>query len=242
MKKKHEWEPTKFVFDKKRRLVVNPEYVSNKSLLTANRAARLYEKFLKEHSEGVFLDLGCGTVPLYAAYRDLVEETICIDWENSPHENMHLDYAADLNNGIPLADEAVNTILLSDVFEHINDPERLMSEISRVLKIDGKLILGSPFLYWLHEEPYDFHRYTRHQYKYLCEKNNLEIVQMEETGGPLAVIFDIIGKNLPAKFFSITFQKIGIWFLDTKLGKKIDNRKKKKFSLGYSLVAKKYEK
>lgn len=239
MKHIENWKPTKFIYDKEGRLTANKSYVNCRSWLVVNKMAFFYNKFLKEHAKGILADLGCGTVPLYGVYKEEVEKVICVDWVNSNHENIHLDYTADLNKEIPLSPETVDTVLLSDVLEHIKNPNKLMSEISMILRKEGKLILGVPFYYWLHEEPYDFHRYTRYQLVNLCEENGMSLVELEEWGGPLSVILDIIGKNLPDKLFFNTFPDISNWIINTKFGKSIDNRNKESFPLGYCLVAKK---
>jgi SAM-dependent methyltransferase len=194
---------------------------------------------LQEYASGTILDLGCGTVPYYHIYKDNVENIICIDWTNSPHENIHLDYRTDLNESIPLENNSVDTIILMDVLEHIREPVNLMAEIGRILSPNGKLILGVPFLYWLHEEPYDYHRYTEYQLKEFCKQNGLEVLRLEITGGPLTVIGDIIAKNLPINFLAKIFQKMLLWFLNTRIGKKIDDRNKRKFPRNYCLVASK---
>ncbi len=218
---------------------VNKNYVGNRSHMVAQNAIGHYVELMQKHARGRLLDLGCATVPYYMVYKDFVEEIICIDWDNSLHQNIHLDHTTDLNINIPLMDGAVDTVILTDVLEHISEPYTLTSEISRVLSVNGKLILGVPFMYWLHEEPYDFHRYTKNQLKVFCDKNNLEILTLIESGGPLTVIFDIIIKNLPWGSMAHQFQRLAIWFTNTKLGKRIDNRNKSKFPSGYFLVAQK---
>jgi SAM-dependent methyltransferase len=107
------------------------------------------------------LDLGCGKVPFYARYREYVSETVCVDWSNSLHGNGHVDAECDLTQELPFADASFDTILLSDVLEHIPAPERLWREMARLLKPGGELLSSVPFFYWLHEEPYDYYRYTK---------------------------------------------------------------------------------
>lgn len=241
MKNADKWKPTKFVYNKEGKLVANKNFVNLSSLLVTNKVATLYGKYLKKYASGTIADLGCGTVPLYHIYKDQVKKVICIDWENAYHKNIHLDYSTDLNKELPLERNSVDTILLSDVLEHIANPEKLMAEIGKALRIEGKLVLGVPFFYWLHEEPYDFHRYTKYKLIMFCEKNDMEVIKLEEYGGPLSIIMDIIGKNLPSKLGPRFFQKFANWFVNTRIGKRIDERGKENFPLGYCLVASKKE-
>jgi SAM-dependent methyltransferase len=238
MKNIDRWEETTVVY-KNGQLITNENYVGDRSLLVSQQTVGLYEKLIKKHASGILLDLGCGTVPYYRIYKNEVDRIICIDWANSFHDNIHLDYIADLNEKIPMDDNSVNTILLMDVLEHIREPVNLMAEISRILSPGGKLILGVPFLYWLHEEPYDYHRYTKYQLEEFCKQNGLEVLSLEVSGGPLSVIGDIIAKNIPSNILAKILQKMLLWFLHTRFGKKIDDRNKHSFPRNYCLVAQK---
>src|SRR6202035_1286172 len=127
------WRPSKYV-RQNGRLVASrdPKEVGVASRLIADRTARFYDTNLELHAKGRLLDLGCGKVPLFDAYRHYVTDNICIDWENTVYKNDHLDFEADLTKELPFADGEFDTIILSDVLEHIAEPERLCGEIARV--------------------------------------------------------------------------------------------------------------
>jgi predicted SAM-dependent methyltransferase len=57
---------------------------------------------------------------------------------------------------IPLADNSLNTIICTQVLEHLERPSKALSEFYRVLKQDGIGIISVPFFNELHDEPYDF--------------------------------------------------------------------------------------
>ncbi|HET7333269.1 class I SAM-dependent methyltransferase [Dyella sp.] len=61
---------------------------------------------------------------------------------------------------LPFVESIFDTVLLLEVLEHVSDPEDVLSEIRRVLKPGGKLLLSVPFLYPLHDAPIDYRRYT----------------------------------------------------------------------------------
>lgn len=50
-----------------------------------------------------------------------------------------------------------------------------INELCRVLKEEGYLILSLPFLYPVHEEPFDFYRFTTNGIKHILERNGMEI-------------------------------------------------------------------
>jgi hypothetical protein len=47
--------------------------------------ARVYAEHLPQHARGRLLDLRCGHVPLYGAYRPWVSEVTCVDWADGAH-------------------------------------------------------------------------------------------------------------------------------------------------------------
>ena len=141
MKNQDIWQPSKYVY-RKRKLVSSRDRkeVSVGSRLMADLIAGFYDKNLHQYARGKLLDLGCGKVPLFIAYREYVTDNICVDWENTTHKAEYLDFEFDLTKVLPFVDEEFDTIILSDVLEHIPQPEHLWKEMARILSIDGKII------------------------------------------------------------------------------------------------------
>jgi SAM-dependent methyltransferase len=194
MKDEVAWQPSKFKVEA-RRISVGPT-TSAASWLMTRFTADAYERRLPEHARGRLLDLGCGKVPLYAAYRPLVDEVTCVDWSEDPDATRHLDLKHDLNTPLPLESARYDTVILSDVLEHIRAPEGLLREVTRVLAPQGKLLLNVPFMYWLHEQPHDYFRYTEHALRWLVQQCGLEVVSLEALGSGPGVIADVAGKHL----------------------------------------------
>jgi hypothetical protein len=96
MQNKEHWRPSKFIY-KNGKLIGSrdPAEVGVSSRLIADIIASFYDQHLKRYARGRLLDLGCGKVPLFATYHDLVTEVICVDWGNSLHENCYLDLELD---------------------------------------------------------------------------------------------------------------------------------------------------
>ena len=244
MKNQDQWRPTKFIQTRTGlRASRDQNRVGIGSRFIADIAASRYEQALQGHARGRLLDLGCGFVPLYAVYRDLVEDIVCVDWENTLHLNPHLDFTADLNETINLEDSSFDTIVLTDVLEHIAEPARLISEISRLLGPGAKLIAGVPFFYWLHEEPFDFYRYTEHALRRFCKGSGLNVVSLEPYGGLPEILTDLTSKGIQRLPRGLRFLLRPIHtlvtriFWSTSLSGYLSRKSARTFPLGYVLIA-----
>src|SRR4051794_30656285 len=91
------WVESKVKRKKSGRYVANPSYVKLGSRFIVDTMVEPYQNLLRDHAHGRFLDCGCGDVPYYAWYRDLVDETVCVDWGSSLHGRSHVDQQVDLN-------------------------------------------------------------------------------------------------------------------------------------------------
>lgn len=245
MKNRETWKPSKFVYHRGR-LVASPDAreVGAASTLITNIIAELYARKLPLYASGRLLDLGCGKVPLYAAYKDYVTENICVDWENSLHLNDHIDRRADLGAVLPFDDAEFDTILLSDVLEHIADPELLWCEMVRLLAPGGRIILNVPFYYWIHEQPHDYYRYTEFALRRFTERAGVALIELESIAGAPEVIADVASKcmmRLPRIGASLArcTQWLGWSFVRTSFGAKVSRATRGQFPLGYFLVAEK---
>jgi SAM-dependent methyltransferase len=197
---------------------------------------------VKCHCRGRLLDLGCGKVPFYALYRECASETVCVDWSNSLHGNDHLDAQCDLTKELPFADASFDSILLSDVLEHIPTPERLWCEMARLLKPGGTLLLNVPFFYWLHEEPYDYYRYTKYALRRFAEVSGFGIILIKELGGAPEILVDILSKSVLrlgpiGEWIAIALQAVCRRLVALPLGTRISERTSKHFPLAYFIVA-----
>ena len=153
------WAPSKFVRNG-RGWEANRETVPLASWIAADAMAGAYAGMIERHACGRLVDLGCGAAPLYGMYGGRATEVVCIDWRDGRHEQRHVDLFHDLNEPLELEPEGFDTVVASDVVEHLHTPQALFDSAARLLRPGGALILGTPFFYWLHEEPHDYHRYN----------------------------------------------------------------------------------
>lgn len=194
------WKPSKYEYSGGRlRGSRNKQELSLSSRIQGDVVARFYQEHLKHYAKGHLIDLGCGKAPLYMEYAKYVTEVTCADWAQSFHKNPYTDIDCNLNESLPFKSDTFDTIILSDVLEHIAEPKLLCCEMARILKTGGHLLMNVPFYYRLHEVPHDYFRYTEYAMKYLCNAAGLRVVVLEALGGVPQVLGDILMKTIAYK-------------------------------------------
>lgn len=144
---------------------------------------------VKTYAHGRLLDVGCGDKPYENIFRN-VNEYVGIDLPieqsaNKSEKNADIFCSA---LKLPFEDATFDTVLSTQVLEHVPDPRLMFSEMSRVLKKDGILILTAPFIWSLHEEPHDYFRYTKYGLRYLAKNSGFEIIYIKPTCGSMRVV------------------------------------------------------
>lgn len=132
---------------------------------------------------GVVLDLGCGRTPYKKDIQGKADAYIGVDWPNSLHDNTNVDVFADLKDLLPFRSNSVDTVALFQVLEHISEPQQLLFEVYRLLRIDGHLFITVPFMWHVHEAPYDYYRYTRYGLEYILSKAGFQNIMITENTG-----------------------------------------------------------
>lgn len=99
-----------------------------------------------QYIKGFLLDAGCGEKPYSLIYEELTEKNIGCDVEYCIHDQAAVDVFATLDN-LPFPNTVFDTVLCTNVLEHVAENEKAFSELSRVLKYNGHmLIFGFLFL------------------------------------------------------------------------------------------------
>jgi len=130
------------------------------------------DKFLAAHTSlyrGHLYDLGCGEIPYRDWFLRYADSYTGVDWSSTLHE-LKADVVADLNELLPIESQVANTVVSLSVMEHLREPQTMLNEACRILKPGGVMVMQVPFMWWVHEAPYDFYRFTRYGLQYMFQK------------------------------------------------------------------------
>lgn len=83
---------------------------------------------------------------------------------------------------LPFVDGCLDGVLCLEVLEHVPEPESVLQEIIRVLKPGGKAWISMPFLYPLHDAPFDFQRFTEYGLRRSMRRAGLEVTSLRKSG------------------------------------------------------------
>lgn len=161
--------------------------------LTTELAPRLAAR-----ASGVFLDAGCGTQPFRSLIEPHVERYVGYDIEARADD---VDYLGDVEDMGAVPSQSADGLLCSEVLEHVPHPPAAIAEFHRVVRPGGAVVITVPFLARLHEEPYDFYRYTRHGLRRLLEDGGFEVDELVETGS----LFSFLGHQASVALLGLTW-------------------------------------
>jgi SAM-dependent methyltransferase len=152
---------------------LHPRYLAHRELkdLVVKEAPQLV---------GRLLDVGCGQTP----YKELLAASpyIGVDRPVTMHGLSEID-AFSTAVALPFAPESFDSLLCTEVLEHLPQPELALQEMGRVARPGALLLVTAPFGEQLHEEPFDYYRFTHYGLQDLLTRNGWETLTLHHRGG-----------------------------------------------------------
>jgi len=177
--------------------------------------ANAWDKFFKEKMIKIFseketiIDIGGGLrVGTKTNRRERKNDWLneCLVKKNYKVLDKVTDFNPDIVGDIqalPMPDNSVDAVICIAVLEHVEEPQRAMKEIWRVLKPGGYCFLYVPFLYYYHPcQGYyqDFYRFTIDGVKYLTR--DFRSVESQSVRGAVATLANLVPIFSKRPFFS----------------------------------------
>lgn len=101
----------------------------------------------------------------------------------------NVDIIADARN-LPIKTDSVDAIINIAILEHIDEAEKVMGEMYRVLKVGGFIYTVIPFIYEYHASPHDYKRWTVSGCEYMHRKFNK--IEIGVLSGPSSTLVGVL--------------------------------------------------
>lgn len=109
---------------------------------------------------GVVLDVGCGHQPYRSLLLSPPSSATRVVGVDIPSDRYGRHDVAWDGVRLPVRTASVDQVQLTEVLEHCPDAGAVLREAARVLRPGGRVFLTVPFLWPLHDSPYDEQRFT----------------------------------------------------------------------------------
>lgn len=146
----------------------------------------LINHFLK-YINGEVGDIGAGG----AKYKEIILKKASSYVAFDVVEGKNIDVVGDILN-MPFRDESFDTVISTQVMEHVEKPWIMVRELKRILRVNGSCLLTVPFLISYHPDPTDFFRYTKEGVISLFKNEGFKIIEVGTYNRLFSTIFEII--------------------------------------------------
>ena len=189
--------------------------------------------------KGRVLDVGGKRVGKRGSFRPPMEAVQNWEYLNTD-ESTEPDYCCNAE-AIPLSNETVDTIIMTELMEYLPEPKKVLSEIYRIAKNSCNIFISIPLLNPIHGDYWaDCVRYTPVMLHEMAEETGFHIIKIEPMGSVGAVIYDILRVATSygdesgglRRFSSLLLKSRGLFrWIDKKT-----ERQKKYINTGYFLI------
>lgn len=140
----------------------------------------------KRLKPGIILEVGSG----YSSYKKYIPHTKYLTLDID--KNSRPDICCDLHD-IKWDSDYFDTVIATEVLEHLHAPEKAVNEIWRILKPGGICILSTRFIYPYHPGPKDYYRFTWDSLSYLFRR--FSKAEIYHHGDKIQAIWELINKG-----------------------------------------------
>jgi SAM-dependent methyltransferase len=165
--------------------IFDPVYIARKGIAESLRYAA------KRYATGKLIDLGCGMKPYKDIFASYCDSYFGVDYPDTAKFHYGGESKADLwadCTETGLDGDSFDTVLSTQVLEHIEHPQKLLEEAHRLLKKGGILIMTAPFFWQEHSTPFDYYRFSQCVLKSLVEEAGFKVLEIRKLEGAFASI------------------------------------------------------
>ena len=154
-----------------------------------NRDKWIAEQAARVPAGSKVLDVGAGSAPYRAMFAHCEYKTQ--DFAQLRDDQLRYGGYAPIDivseaNAIPVPDGSFDTIICTEVLEHVPEPITVVREFGRIVAPGGRLILTAPLGSGIHQEPYHFYGgYTPYWYERFLKEAGFDSITVSANAGTL---------------------------------------------------------
>jgi SAM-dependent methyltransferase len=151
--------------------------------VTASIDKFVESSFSEVEAGSLILDAGAGE----CRFKDKLKgklRYIAVDttWGDREWDYSKIDVMSHLEN-LPFASRLFDSVICTQVLEHVSEPQVVLTELSRTLKEEGMIYLTAPQGWGVHQPPHDYFRFTNYGLSYLLQKAGFEEITITPSCG-----------------------------------------------------------
>jgi len=151
--------------------------------VTASIDKFVESSFSEVEAGSLVLDAGAGE----CRFKDKLEgklRYVAVDtaWGDHEWDYSKIDVISHLEN-LPFASRLFDSVICTQVLEHVSEPQVVLTELSRTLKEEGMIYLTAPQGWGVHQPPHDYFRFTNYGLSYLLQKAGFEEITITPSCG-----------------------------------------------------------
>lgn len=163
--------------------IFHPQYIINR---WKEDSVLLGLKYAQKVKNPTLIDIGCGRMTYRQRFEEMGAVYLGVDHpviSKKYVSGRKPDLLEDVTLGLSLQSGQFDVALLLHSLEYLDSPEKALAESARVLKKRGILILTSPFMYPIHDYPYDKNRFTDVRLVQMIKDAGYKVVKVTRQGG-----------------------------------------------------------
>jgi SAM-dependent methyltransferase len=151
----------------------------------------------------ILLDAGAGECRFRNALKNVRYFGVDAAWGDENWNYSRIDVVGRIEY-LPFPADKFDAVICTEVLEHVPEPQQVLDELYRILKPGGIICLTTPQGWGVHQEPYDYFRFTCYGLSYLFEKSGFKVIQIRPSSGYFGYLANRLTILPKVLFWSIT--------------------------------------
>jgi SAM-dependent methyltransferase len=181
--------------------------ITDSRFLVKSFLTQTLEKYVQGLSSNHVLDLGCGEKPYKSLFSN-AQSYVGIDYRSKSAE------VRGVGEHLPFREESFDTVICTQVLEHVENPKLVLEELRRVLTDDGLVVLSTHGFWIEGHEKVDYWRWTIQGLRKIFEDSGFKIVEshsMESYSSFLQFASLYIPGNIAGLLFQVLINLSGLF-------------------------------